>query len=242
MFGGVNSFIGGGTGHLISGDYQGFIGGGSDNDISSSTESSIVGGKGNVISNTSQSSILGGSSNNITGFNDAFVVGSNINAYANNAAFVENLYVIGNLSKATGTFRIDYPSEELAASTDLVHSFVESPTAGENIYRFSWFYDERNPVPILLPEWFPLLNNVRPSRTGVAMIQVWCNDVKGFGLAYGIYNVEKNVIDMYSNTDGATFNVLVIGTRNDPDAVAAWGGPVQPKSEAQRVNYERRNT
>jgi hypothetical protein len=201
-----------------------------------------VAGKGNVIQNTVRSSILGGGSNNITGFNDAFVVGSNINAYANNAAFVENLYVIGNLSKATGTFRINYPSEELAASTDLVHSFVESPTAGENIYRFSWFYDEKNPVPILLPEWFPLLNNVSPSRTGVAMIQVWCNDVNGFGLAYGIYNEEKNWIDMYSNSNGSTFHVLVIGTRIDEAAVEAWDGPVQEKSEAQRVNYERRNT
>ena len=196
-------------------------------------------GKGNVIQNATNSSILGGGSNNITGFNDAFVVGSNINAYANNAAFVENLYVIGNLSKATGTFRIDYPNEELAASTDLVHSFVESPTAGENIYRFRWTYDERRPLPILLPEWFPLLNNVNIVK-GVESIQVWCNDVKGFGLAYGEYNAESNTIDMYSNSDGSTFNVLVIGTRIDKDAVTAWGGPVQPKSEAQRVNYERR--
>jgi hypothetical protein len=148
---------------------------------------------------------------------------------------------MGNLSKATGTFRIDYPTAELAPTTDLVHSFVESPTAGENIYRFTWFYDERNPSPILLPDWFPLINNVGGVK-GVQTIQVWCNDVNGFGLAYGVYNVENNWIDMYSNTNGATFNVLVIGTRIDADAVAAWGGVIQKKSEAQKANYEKRNT
>ena len=77
---------------------------------------------------------------------------------------------------------------------------------------------------------------------GVEGIQVWCNDVKGFGLAYGEYNPLLNVIDMYSNSDGSTFNVLVIGTRIDADAVAAWEGPVQEKSLAQRENYNRRNT
>jgi hypothetical protein len=148
---------------------------------------------------------------------------------------------MGNLSKATGTFRIDYPTAELAPTTDLVHSFVESPTAGENIYRFTWFYDERNPSPISLPDWFPLINNVGGVK-GVQTIQVWCNDVNGFGLAYGVYNVENNWIDMYSNTNGATFNVLVIGTRIDADAVAAWGGVIQKKSEAQKANYEKRNT
>ena len=51
---------------------------------------------------------------------------------------------------------------------------------------------------------------------------------------------EKNWIDMYSNSNGSTFHVLVIGTRIDEAAVEAWDGPVQPKSEAQRVNYERR--
>lgn len=53
--------------------------------------------------------------------------------------------------------------------------------------------------------------------------QIWVTPENGFGIAYGkIDESEENVI-ILANQD-MKYNVLVIGTRKDEDAVKNWNG------------------
>ena len=52
-------------------------------------------------------------------------------------AFTTNTYICGALSKSSGCFNIPHPDPAKREKYDLVHSFVESPTEGDNIYRWS---------------------------------------------------------------------------------------------------------
>ena len=105
----------------------------------------------------------------------------------------------------------------------LNHSFVETPTAGDNIYRYSVFVDVKSgePARIDLPEYFPYLNG---------NVQIWVSNAKGFGMAYGEYNSESNAIFVYANESG-DYNVLIIGTRID-SYTKTWKGAVTQKPSA----------
>ena len=48
----------------------------------------------------------------------------------------KGLDVRGTLTKTTGSFKIDHPDPEKINTHNLYHSFVESPTAGDNLYRY----------------------------------------------------------------------------------------------------------
>jgi hypothetical protein len=191
--GGVNNKIGDG----IYASYQNVIGGGVQNQNYSLSNSSILGGSGNYIGN---------------GYTNAHIIGSNLTANANNTTFVEYL------SKLGGTFSIPHPNPDLTANYMLNHSFVESPTAGDNIYRFVVKADDKGKYTVELPDYFPYLNG---------NVQVWVTCANDFGQAFGIYESENNIISV--NTDRAgEFNVLVIGTRID-QYTRTWQGPVTSK-------------
>jgi hypothetical protein len=123
------------------------------------------------------------------------------------------LHVAGALSKTSGTFIINHPDPEKNKTHDLLHSFVESPTAGDNIYRYEvevidgsgWTF---------IPDYFKHLNTD---------IQIWVNPVKHFGRAWGEITKLQNAVKVFADTDGL-YNVLIIGTRNDVDATEAWKG------------------
>jgi hypothetical protein len=212
------SAIGGGFVNIISSNANSnFIGGGVNNKIgdgiNASYQNVIGGGVQNQNYSTSNSSILGGSSNYIGYyFSNSHIIGSNITANASNTTFVEYL------SKLGGTFSIPHPNPALTSDFMLNHSFVETPTAGDNIYRFTVKADDKGKYNVDLPDYFPYLNGD---------VQVWVTCADDFGQAFGIYNSESNVISV--NTSGpGTYNVLVIGTRID-QYTRTWQGAVTQK-------------
>ena len=207
---GAYNTIAGGCCNKIQGGYQtvanfDFIGGGCSNTINHfSFGPSYCPG---------YSAILGGFGNTVTG-NYTAAFGCMLTASANNTFYVNDMCVCGTLYKTAGSFKISHPDpiKEQAGET-LRHSFVESATAGDNIYRYS--VTTSNGVATLeLPDYYKFLNEND---------QVWVSPVGHFGSAYGVVNADQTAVDLVSNADGE-YNVLIIGTRKDKAAVDAWAG------------------
>jgi trimeric autotransporter adhesin len=75
------------------------------------------------------------------------------NLYA--GIFGGDVVVQGNLSKSSGSFKIDHPLDP--ANKYLYHSFVESPDM-MNIYNGVATLDANGEAVIQMPEWFGVLN------------------------------------------------------------------------------------
>ena len=69
--------------------------------------------------------------------------------------FLGDVDVDGNLSKATGSFKIDHPLDP--ANKYLYHSFVESPDM-MNIYNGNVTTDSGGNAVVTMPDWFEVLN------------------------------------------------------------------------------------
>jgi hypothetical protein len=123
------------------------------------------------------------------------------------------LCVNGTLSKTAGSFAISHPNPTKTQACELWHSFVESPTAGDNLYRFK-VEVEKGQATIDLPDYYKHLNEND---------QIWVNAKNHFGRAYGVVNKEQTTLTVFADTDGI-YNILLIGTRKDKDAVNAWKG------------------
>jgi len=96
---------------------------------------------------------------------------------------------------------------------ELWHSFTESPTAGENLYR--WQVEVKGGIgTILLPDYYKHLNEND---------QVWVSPYKHFGQAWGEVTDDQEYLIIHANEDGL-YNVLLIGTRKDEIAKKAWKG------------------
>jgi len=72
------------------------------------------------------------------------------------AAFSGDVEVLGNLDKASGSFKIDHPLDP--ANKYLYHSFVESPDM-MNIYNGEVTTDGGGHATVTLPGWFEALNS-----------------------------------------------------------------------------------
>jgi hypothetical protein len=72
-----------------------------------------------------------------------------------NGYFAGNLNVTGNVSKGSGSFRIDHPLDP--ANKYLSHSFVESPDM-MNVYNGVVVLDARGSAWVVLPDYFQTLN------------------------------------------------------------------------------------
>ncbi|MCD6193985.1 MAG: hypothetical protein J7L26_11040 [Candidatus Aminicenantes bacterium] len=131
--------------------------------------------------------------------------------YNNKIDFKDNdLVTTGSISKGSGTFDIPHPDPaKKEAGWRLRHSFVESPTAGDNLYRYQVKVVGGQAV-IKLPEYFKYLNE-NP--------QGWVSPVDVLGVARIEVDLEEARI--YATVDG-TYNVLIIGTRKDETAVRNW--------------------
>ena len=130
-----------------------------------------------------------------------------------------NVNVNGNLSKVTGSFKIDHPEPEKTLTHNLYHSFVESPTAGDNLYRYR-VTTVNNTAVIKLPTYFRYLNENE---------MIWVSPVDSFGRAYGKLSPDRLEVHVKSDQDG-DYNVLVMGTRYDKDAKAYWKGAERMKN------------
>ncbi len=115
------------------------------------------------------------------------------------------------IEKTTGSFEIPHTDPVKAAEGQwLRHCFIEAPTRGENIYRFT----VQGPLAVIqLPEYFEGLNeNVQAFVNAEnALTDVWTDP----------YDSTTNTIRVYSHRP-ATLNVLVVGTRKDPAARKAF--------------------
>lgn len=118
------------------------------------------------------------------------------------------------LEKAAGTFKIPHPDPELTNDKYLVHSFVESPTAGDNIYRYSVNVKSKKSL-MKLPSYFKFLNEKS---------QVWINPVDMLSLCSAKVSENMKTVEILVDKLG-TYNILVIGTRKDEIAKYSWTGP-----------------
>ena len=217
-------FIGGGYKNASSADLT-VIGGGSYNVINQ-IQGVIGGGYVNTI-NSIDSSILGGVYNTVTaGYTNIHIIGSNITGNISNYTFVNNLCSAGQVNKAGGSFVINHPDPLKTKTTQLIHSFVESPTAGDNIYRFKVTIID-GIGEIILPDYYKFLNE---------NTQVWVSPINGFGIGYGEINEELTKILITANLD-MEYNVLVIGTRKDEHAKKYWKGTerLKPKNNDKKT-------
>jgi hypothetical protein len=180
---GFASFIGAGRVNIVSGN-SGFVGAGQTNTVSSK-----------------YSGILAGCGNTISTGDCSFIVGWGLTSSAGGTTYTRAL------SKTSGTFRISHPDPAKTATKYLQHSFVESPTRGDNIYRYK-ITTCNCQASLALPDYYKFLNEND---------QVWVNPVCHFGSAYGIIDSCQTCVTFTSNCDG-DYNVLVIGTRKDEDA------------------------
>ena len=225
-----HNFIGGGQGNRITGSNTNIgIVGGYFNRVTISDSSQILGGCQNTICTSNFSSIIGGKSNTIAASHNcsAIIAASSKISTAANTLFTCNICAFGSLTKASGTFLIDHPDPSLEPTHNLVHSFVESPTAGDNIYRFS-VTTVNNEAEIILPEYYRYLNKDS---------QLWVSANGHFGKAFGLINISVTKIKVTSNEDGK-YNIMLVGTRKDKAASAAWKGVVREKTKEQKINYK----
>lgn len=119
------------------------------------------------------------------------------------------------LSKGSGTFKIKHPNPVSASEYYLQHSFVESPTCGDNLYRWSEnLFSGSNSLD--LPDYYRFLNENS---------MVWVNPIKHFGRGYGKVNENQTQIDIEVENDGE-YNILCIGTRKDKVAVDNFKGVI----------------
>lgn len=126
-----------------------------------------------------------------------------------------NKWIIPGSFTVSGTknFEMPHPHPDKRETHRLRHSAVESPTAGDNLYRFEIEAKKDNEtVEYELPDYFQYLNKD---------VDVWVNGVDHFGNAYG--KVEGNTLKVTCEYEGK-YKVLVIGTRNDEhQSVQDWG-------------------
>jgi len=119
----------------------------------------------------------------------------------------------GSISKAGGSFKIVHPDPSKAETHTLWHSFVESPTAGDNIYR--WQVDIKgDSLEVDLPDYYSFLN---------CDDMAWVTPVGHFGIGYAEVSEDQKVLTVRCNTAGK-YNVLLIGTRKDKSAANYWSG------------------
>ena len=120
-----------------------------------------------------------------------------------------NLAVTGNLSKGSGSFRIDHPLDP--ANKYLSHSFVESPDM-MNIYNGVVMLDPDGKATVALPDYFDALNNdFRYQLTAIG--------APGPNL-YIAEEISSNRFKIAGGKPGAKVSWQVTGVRHDAYAQA----------------------
>ena len=227
----AQSFIGGGLCNYINrrGSSHAIVGGRCNKiDTNNSYNYNFIGGGccNYITNNSCFSSIIGGVGNKTYGCSNVHIIGCNLCATANDYTFVNNLKVCGNvnitgsISKGSGSFSISHPNPSKNKTHKLIHSFVESPTAGDNIYRYE--VEVINGIAtIQLPDYYEYLNE---------NTQIWVTPKNGFGIAYGVVAEDLKTATIYADKD-LIYNVLIIGTRKDKFAKEYWKGAEVEKTE-----------
>jgi len=132
--------------------------------------------------------------------------GSNTAGYA--GLFNGRAWVVGNLIKGGGSFKIDHPLDP--RNKYLSHSFVESPDM-KNIYDGIVTLDARGEATVKLPDWFQALNG------DVSMdsyrYQLTC--VGGYAPVYVADEIRNNQFRIAGGASGLRVSWMVTGIRHD---------------------------
>lgn len=121
--------------------------------------------------------------------------------------------VPGSFSVAgTKNFEIPHPAPHKNDTHIIRHGAVESPTAGDTLYRYTIeSFAEGDTVELKLPDYFEYLNKD---------VDIFVSPHLHFGRAFGI--VEGDILKVTCEKAG-TYKALVIGTRNDNhESVQTW--------------------
>jgi hypothetical protein len=138
--------------------------------------------------------------------------------------FVNNVDVMGTLSKTAGSFKIDHPLDP--ENKYLYHSFVESPDM-KNIYDGVAVLDGSGEAWVDLPEWFEALNKE-------FRYQLTCIGV--FAQVYIAEKVSSNRFKIAGGTSGLEVSWQVTGIRKDAYA-EAHRIPVEEAKKPQEQGY-----
>jgi hypothetical protein len=128
--------------------------------------------------------------------------------FGGDVAVAGDLLVTGNISKGSGTFKIDHPLHP--ETKYLSHSFVESPDM-MNVYNGNILCDAEGRAVVELPEWFEALN--REFR-----YQLTC--VGGFAQVYVDEEVQGNQFAIAGGSPGLKISWQLTGVRKDAFAEA----------------------
>jgi hypothetical protein len=136
-----------------------------------------------------------------------------------------DLNVIGNLSKASGTFKIDDPVDP--AHKYLYHSFVESPDM-MNVYNGSAITDKHGRAVVALPEYFEKLNrDFRYQLTAIG----------SFAQATVAKEIQNNQFTIRTSKPGVKVSWQVTGIRQDAYAKAHPMQVEEEKPSAENGHY-----
>jgi len=219
-----NAIVGGLQNHICSFNSAGkgtcfgrveasFIGGGFQNRIYPNTRGDYGSCNG----------ILGSKSNYLAGYEFTVIGGNNIslsNTYSQQAHF-------NAISKVTNNFKISHPDPTKCSTHFLTHSTMETPTAGDNIYRYE-VETVSCQASFELPSYYKFLNEND---------QVWITPKDHHGKAWACVTNDQTKVCVNSDTDGKYY-VLVIGTRKDECAIGSWQGVERYKIPTHIVDYK----
>jgi hypothetical protein len=134
------------------------------------------------------------------------VLGESPSGYA--GYFHGNVQVTGQLTKGSGSFKIDHPLDP--SNKYLEHSFVESPDM-MNIYNGNAVLDSKGEAVVDMPAWFETLNQD-------FRYQLTC--IGGFAPVYISGKISNNRFKISGGTPGLEVSWQVTGVRHDPFANA----------------------
>jgi hypothetical protein len=130
------------------------------------------------------------------------------------------------IDKISTNFAIKHPDPQKHNTWQLRHALVESPTAGDNIYRYK-VKTTKCQAFVELPSYYKFLNEFD---------QVWVSPTDHLGKAWGCVNNEQTHVEVNSNTDG-DYYVLIVGTRKDECAKKFWQGTEHYSVPTHIVDY-----
>jgi trimeric autotransporter adhesin len=158
--------------------------------------------------------------NGYGGGSDTGVLAGSKSGYA--GWFNGDVEVEGNLSKSSGTFKIDHPLDP--ANKYLYHSFVESPDM-MNIYNGVATLDANGEATVRMPDWFGVLN--RDFR-----YQLTC--IGGFAPVYIAEELANNQFKIGGGRAGTRVSWQITGIRQD-----AWANAHRVVAEEEKPENER---
>jgi hypothetical protein len=144
------------------------------------------------------------------------------------AKFRGKVEITGNLSKGSGSFKIDHPLDP--ANRYLYHSFVESPDM-MNLYNGNVITDERGFATVVLPDWFEALNrDFRYQLTVIGNGDTWAQ-------ARISQAIEGNAFVIQTNVPDTLVSWQVTGIRRDAFAEANRIPVEEDKPDNERGRY-----